>query len=98
MNLTQNGKSLMNTFIEQNKKKEEKEKEENKCQIKFKKKVPIWKKTLNRIEYFGGPLIDYKYEFIKPKPLKYCINQPPFRRPKEKGDNLNKDMNVFGDS
>ena len=99
MNLTQSGKSLMKTFIEQNKKKEEiKEEKENKSQIKFKKKIPIWQKTVNRIEYFGGPLIDYKYEFIKPKSLKYCVNQPPFRRPKEKGDYLNKDRNVFGNS
>ena len=99
MNLTPSGKRLMNTFIEQNKKKEiKKEKEENKTQIKLKKKLPRWEKTVNRIEYFGGPLIDYKYEFNKPKSLKYDINQPPFRRPKEKGDYLNKDRNVFGNS
>ena len=99
-NLTREGKIILTTFIKQNRRKELKKEEEekNRTQRISTDKKPIWAKTGNRIEYFGGPLIDYKYEFIKPKPLKHLINQPPFRRPKEKGDYLNKDMNVFGDS
>ena len=100
MNLTRYGKNLIHTFIAQNKRKEIKLEENEKIEYlrKLKTKEPIWNKTNSRIEYFGGPLIDYKYEFNKPKDLKYAINQPPFRRPKEKGDYLNKDRKVFGDS
>ena len=95
-NLANNGKLLIKTFIEQNKKKEEiLEKEEQ--ETLFKKhgknrtKPPLWKSGLHTIEYFGGPLVDFKYEFIKRKTNKNFI-QPPFRRPKEKGDYLNKDI------
>ena len=100
MNLTRYGKNLIHTFIAQNKRKEIKLEENEKIEYlrKLKTKEPIWNKTNSRIEYFGGPLIDYKYECNKPKDLKCAINQPPFRRPKEKGDYLNKDRNVFGDS
>ena len=100
-NLTKEGKSLINTFIKQNKRKnlrlkKEEEKRENNTFRKVRKKEPLWACTLNRIEYFGGPMIDDKYEFIKPKSVKYIINQPPFRRPKEIGDYLNKDIDIFG--
>ena len=99
--LSTQGKTIINKFIEQNIKKEiEKRKEEhdrgNKTTRKIRKKEPIWVKTMHRIEYFGGPLIDYKYEFIKPKSAKPSINQPGFRRPKEKGDYFNNYIDVFG--
>ena len=78
-------------------KKEEDEREDRSIK-KIKKKEPIWNSTLHRIEFFGGPLIDLHHQFIKPKNIKYTINQPPFRRPKEKGDYLNKDKDVFGET
>lgn len=96
-NLTRQGKFMITTFIEQNKKNEEKMKKEEKerwdlLHGKNPPRPPLWKSGLHTIEYFGGPLIDYKYEFIQPKRTKYLINQPPFRRPKEKGDYLNSDI------
>ena len=102
--LTKQGKSLLNTFIEQNirkdiKMKREEDKRDKRESNTFRKiriKKPFWASTLNRIDYFGGPLIDFKYEFIKSKSVKHSINQPPFRRPKEKGDYINKDIDVFG--
>ena len=101
LNLTKEGKRLITMFIEQNKKKEIKMRKqendkENKTFRKIKKKKPLWLNTMKRIEFFGEPLIDFKHEFIKPKTTKHSINQPGFRRPKEKGDYFNKDMYIFG--
>ena len=97
INLTNQGKMLIKTFIDQNKKKEEQLKKEEKerwdlLHGKNPPRPPLWKSGLHTIEYFGGPLIDFKYEFIQPKSTRHLINQPPFRRPKEKGDYLNKDI------
>ena len=97
INLTNKGKWMIKTFIEQNKKKEEhlKVEEKEKWDLYHGKnppRPPLWKSGLHTIEYFGGPLIDFKYEFVKPKTSRYLINQPPFRRPKDKGDYLNKDI------
>ena len=78
--------------------KKEEDEREDKSIKKIKKKEPIWNSTLHRTEYFGGPMIDLHYQFIKPKNIKYNINQPPFRRPKEKGDYINKDKDVFGET
>ena len=101
LNLTKEGKRLITMFIEQNKKKEIKMRKqeydkENKTFRKIKKKKPLWLNTMKRIEFFGEHLIDFKHEFIKPKTTKHSINQPGFRRPKEKGDYFNKDMYIFG--
>ena len=98
-NLTNKGKWLIRTFIEQNKKKEEVLKKEEKEKLdemhaKNPPRPPLWKSGLHTIEYFGGPLIDFKYEFIHPKTTKNFV-QPPFRRPKEKGDYLNKDIKLL---
>ena len=100
-NLTNQGKWMIKTFIEQNIKKEEQLKKEEKERYdemhgKNPPRPPLWKSGLTTIDYFGGPLIDYKYEFIKPKTPKHLINQPPFRRPKEKGDYINKDIMLLG--
>lgn len=100
-NLTNQGKWMIKTFIEQNIKKEEQLKKEEKelydlMHGKNPPRPPLWKSGLTTIDYFGGPLIDYKYEFIKPKTPKHLINQPPFRRPKEKGDYINKDIMLLG--
>ena len=97
INLTNKGRWLIKTFMEQNKKKEEQLKieEKEKWELLHGKnppRPPLWKSGLHTIEYFGGPLIDFKYEFVKPKISTYLINQPPFRRPKDKGDYLNKDI------
>ena len=96
-NLTNQGKWMIKTFIEQNKKKEEQLKKEEKelydiMHGKNPPRPPLWKSGLRTLDYFGEPLIDYKYEFIQPKTTRHLINQPPFRRPKEKGDYLNKDI------
>jgi hypothetical protein len=100
-NLTKQGKWLIKTFIEQNKQKEEalKKEEIERWKLMHGKnppRPPLWKSGLHTIEYFGGPLIDYKYEFIKPKTERHLVNQPPFRRPKEKGDYINKDIQLLG--
>ena len=94
-NLTKQGKWLIKTFIEQNKEKEEIERWKL-MHGKNPPRPPLWKSGLHLIEYFGGPLIDYKYEFIKPKTERHLVNQPPFRRPKEKGDYINKDIQLLG--
>ena len=100
-NFSKEGKWLINTFIEQNKKKEEQLKKEEKEKYdllhgKNPPRPPLWRSGLTTIEYFGGPLIDYRHEFIQPKTPKYLINQSPFRRPKEKGDYFNRDIMLLG--
>lgn len=100
--LSQNGQRIIKKFINQNLEKEKKLKKQeqdsydelhDKNQSKSKK--PIWKSGLHIIEHFGGPMIDYKYEFLSPKTVKHLINQPPFRRPKEKGDYLDSNIHFL---
>ena len=51
---------------------------------------------MHTIEYFSRPIIDFKYEFIQPRTTKHLIHQPPFRRPKDKGDYINRDIMLLG--
>ena len=100
-NLTKQGKWIIKTFIDQNKKKEEilkKEEKEKWDELHGKNppRPPLWKSGLHTIEYFSRPIIDFKYEFIQPRTTKYLIHQPPFRRPKDKGDYINKDIMLLG--
>lgn len=62
---------------------------------KYYKKIkrPNWKLSLHCFEEFSPPLIDKEYIFDKPKKRKYDVNQPPFKRPKEKGDYF--DLHIF---
>ena len=60
------------------------------------KKRPIWKWGYICKDGFGPLLIDKEYIFDKPKNIKYGVNQPPFRRPKEEGDFFDKDIHILG--
>ena len=93
------GKRIIKTFIKQNKEREAilKKKQnlvyEEVIDYKTpKNKKPLWKNGLHAMEHFGPPLIDKCYKFKAPPILKYEINQPPFRRPKDEGDYFDKDI------
>lgn len=101
--LTKDGKKILERFIKENREKdEEKRKNEQKPYFEKQLNTPpattrnIWRSGLHIIEHFGDPMIDYKYEFKKPTPVKHLINQPPIRRPKEKGDYFDKDIHLLG--
>ena len=69
----------------------------NRADKRYFKKIerPLWKLSLHSIEEFSRPLIDKEYIFDKPKKLKYNLNFPPFRRPKEKGDYFDQDIHLL---
>ena len=97
--LSCDGKRIIKIFIKQNKEREEllKKKQnlvyEEVIDYKTPKYTkPFWKRGLHVMEHFGPPLIDKCYKFKAPPILKYEINQPPFRRPKDEGDYFDKDI------
>ena len=52
----------------------------------------FWRSGMHVMEHFGPPLIDKCYKFRAPPIIKYEVNQPPFRRPKDDGDYFDKDI------
>ena len=60
------------------------------------KNRPIWKWGYQSKNEFGPLLVDKEYIFDLPKNIKYSLNQPPFKRPKEYGDFFDKDIHILG--
>ena len=61
-----------------------------------KSKKPLWKSNLHVRGYFNPQLIDIEHLFDEPEKTKYDLNQPPFRRPKDKGDYFDCDIHILG--
>ena len=97
--LSTDGKRIIKTFINQN---QEREKQLRKNEQLLYDEMhshkrpqnmrPFWRSGLHVMEHFGPPLIDKCYKFRSPPIIKYDVNQPPFRRPKEDGDYFDKDI------
>ena len=101
--LSTDGKRLIKIFVDQNIKREDilRKKEklvyEEVINHKTPRNVkPFWRSGLHIMEHFGPPLIDKVHKFKAPPIPKYELNQPPFRRPKEEGDFLDKDIHPLG--
>ena len=99
-NLTNIGKKMMKTFINQHDAKEKKDKdEEEKLYIYKHSRPPLklntWKFSNHVIEEFSRPKIDDVYtpkEIIKPK---YQYTVDPFRRPGDHGDYFDKHISIL---
>ena len=99
-NLAPKGKKLIKLFINDNDKKEQKQKMEEEELYVFKhSKPPLnlnpWKFSNHVIEEFSRPKIDDVYtpkEIIKPK---YQYTVDPFRRPGDHGDYFDKHISIL---
>ena len=97
--LSYDGKRIIKTFINQN---QEREKilrkneqllyDEMHSHKSHKDSKRFWRSGMHVMEHFGPPLIDKCYKFRAPPIIKYDVNQPPFRRPKDDGDYFDKDI------
>lgn len=101
--LSADGKRMITNFINQNIKREKDLRKKEKLLYEEiidhktpKNERPFWKSGLHVMEHFGPPLIDKCYKFKAPPILKYDLNQPPFRRPKNEGDYFDKDIHRLG--
>lgn len=101
--LSADGKRMITNFINQNIKREKDLRKKEKLLYEEiidhktpKNERPFWKSGLHVMEHFGPPLIDKCYKFKAPPILKYDLNQPPFRRPKNEGDYFDKDIHLLG--
>ena len=102
--LSADGKRMITNFINQNIKREKDLRKKEKLLYEEiidhktpKNERPFWKSGLHVMEHFGPPLIDKCYKFKVLPILKYDLNQPPFRRPKNEGDYFDKDIHLLGE-
>ena len=99
-NLAPYGKKLITMFINDNDKKEQKQKDDEEKMYNYKhSKHPLnlnqWKYSNHVIEEFSRPKVDEIYGFREPKKQKYAYTVDPFRRPKEQGDLFDKHIGIL---
>ena len=96
--LTNVGKRFIKTFINQNQEREKILRRNERLVYddvhnhKSPNSTRFWRSGMHVMEHFGPPLIDKCYKFRAPPIVKYEVNQPPFRRPKDDGDYFDKDI------
>ena len=99
-NLAPKGKKLIKLFINDNDKKEQKQKMEEEELYVFKhSKPPLnlnpWKFSNHVIEEFSRPKADEIYGYREKKKTKYAYTVDPFRRPKDQGDLFDKHIGIL---
>ena len=99
-NLAPFGKKLIKVFINENDKREQKIKNyEEQIYIYKHSKPPLnlnsWKFSNHVIEEFSRPKADDVHGFREKIKTKYQYTVEPFRRPKEKGDYLDKNIGIL---
>ena len=57
---------------------------------------PVWKNGFHPKGEFSPFIADRYHLFDEYPKIKYDINQPPFRRPKDEGDYFDKDIHILG--
>jgi hypothetical protein len=99
-NLAPYGKNLIRIFINENDKREQKQKifEEKLYEFKH-SKPPVylnpWKFSNHVIEEFSRPKADEIYGYREKKKVKYAYTVDPFRRPKDQGDLFDKHIGIL---
>ena len=99
-NLAPFGKKLIKIFIDENDKREQKQKSDEEKLYNYKhSKPPLnlnpWKFSNHVIEEFSRPKGDEVYGYREQKKTKYAYTVEPFRRPKEQGDLFDKHIGIL---
>ena len=99
-NLSPSGKKLINEFITEHNKYEDKVKDDEEQLYIYKhSKPPVnwnkWKFSNHVIEEFSKPKVDEVYAFKEPVKMKYQYTVDPFRRPKDQGDYFDKHIGIL---
>ena len=99
-NLAPYGKNLIRIFMNENDKREQKQRDDEEKLYIFKhSKPPLnlnpWKFSNHVIGEFSRPKADEIYGYREKKKVKYAYTVDPFRRPKEQGDLFDKHIGIL---